>query len=111
MMSLTAPPASSTLRKPTSMVCTTSGTRTSRSVTSVATPSVPSLPTKAPSRSYPGYSGAAPPRCTTAPSGSTTSAPVTWLTVKPYFRQCAPPEFSATLPPIEQTCCDDGSGA
>jgi len=24
--------------------------------------------------------------------------------VKPYFRQCAPPEFSATLPPIEQTC-------
>ena len=51
MMSLTVPPASSTLRKPTSMVCTASGTRTSRSVTSVATPSVPSLPTNAPSRS------------------------------------------------------------
>ena len=24
------------------------------------------------------------------------------FTVKPYLRQCAPPEFSATLPPIEQ---------
>ena len=35
----------------------------------------------------------------------------TWLTVNPYLRQCAPPEFSARLPPIVQTCCDDGSGA
>jgi hypothetical protein len=26
--------------------------------------------------------------------------------VKPYLKQCAPPEFSATLPPIEQTICD-----
>jgi len=34
-----------------------------------------------------------------------------WLTVKPYLRQCAPPEFSAVLPPIVQTCCEDGSGA
>jgi len=33
------------------------------------------------------------------------------LVVKPYFKQCAPPEFSAMLPPIEQTLCDDGSGA
>jgi hypothetical protein len=31
--------------------------------------------------------------------------------VKPYFRQCAPPEFSAMLPPIEQTIWLDGSGA
>ena len=35
----------------------------------------------------------------------------TWLVVKPYLRQCAPPEFSATLPPIVQTCWLDGSGA
>ena len=41
----------------------------------------------------------------------TISAASTWLTVKPYFRQCAPPEFSATLPPIEQICWLDGSGA
>jgi hypothetical protein len=35
----------------------------------------------------------------------------TWLVVKPYLRQCAPPEFSATLPPIEQICWLLGSGA
>jgi hypothetical protein len=45
------------------------------------------------------------------PVGSTISAASTWFDVNPYFRQCAPPEFSATLPPIVQTCCDDGSGA
>ena len=43
--------------------------------------------------------------------GQHDSAASTWLTVKPYFRQCAPPEFSATLPPIVQTCCEEGSGA
>lgn len=46
-----------------------------------------------------------------SPSGVTISAASTWLTVKPYLRQCAPPEFSATLPPIEQTCWLEGSGA
>ena len=46
-----------------------------------------------------------------SPSAVTKSAPRTWLVVKPYFRQCAPPEFSATLPPIEQICWLDGSGA
>ena len=46
-----------------------------------------------------------------SPSGSTTVSPVTWLTVKPFLRQWAPPEFSATLPPIVQTCWLDGSGA
>ena len=30
--------------------------------------------------------------------------------VKPYLKQCAPPEFSATLPPIVQTIWLDGSG-
>ena len=33
-------------------------------------------------------------------------APTTWFTVKPYLRQCAPPEFSATLPPIVHTLCE-----
>ena len=41
----------------------------------------------------------------------TISQPSTLLVVMPYFRQCTPPEFSATLPPIEQAICDDGSGA
>ncbi len=31
--------------------------------------------------------------------------------VMPYLRQCTPPEFSATLPPMVQAICDDGSGA
>ena len=30
--------------------------------------------------------------------------------VNPYLKQCAPPEFSATLPPIVQTIWLDGSG-
>jgi len=29
----------------------------------------------------------------------------------PYLRQCTPPEFSATLPPIVQAICEEGSGA
>ena len=33
------------------------------------------------------------------------------LVVSPYFRQCTPPEFSATLPPIVQAIWLDGSGA
>src|SRR5437764_12846406 len=33
------------------------------------------------------------------------------LLVNQYLRQFAPPEFSATLPPTEQTCWLDGSGA
>ena len=35
----------------------------------------------------------------------------TLCTVSPYFRQCTPPEFSATLPPIVQAIWLDGSGA
>ena len=34
-----------------------------------------------------------------------------WLVVTPYFRQCGPPAFSATLPPTVETFWDDGSGA
>jgi len=48
---------------------------------------------------------------TVSPCAVTKSAPRTWLVVNPYFRQCAPPEFSARLPPIEQICWLDGSGA
>ena len=31
--------------------------------------------------------------------------------LRPYLRQCTPPEFSATLPPMEQAIWLDGSGA
>ena len=35
----------------------------------------------------------------------------TLCTVRPYLRQCTPPEFSATLPPIVQAIWLEGSGA
>ena len=111
MIAEVAAPACSTPGNAASRVRTASGSRVSRTVTSVAIPSVPSDPTNAPTRSYPGGSGALPPSRTSAPSGVTTCRPVTWCVVNPYFRQCAPPEFSATFPPIEQICWLDGSGA
>jgi hypothetical protein len=42
---------------------------------------------------------------------STISTPSTLLVVSPYFRQCTPPEFSATLPPMVQAIWLEGSGA
>ena len=104
----TASPAASVEWNAASSVRTDSATRTIRTVTRTAIPSVPSEPTKTPSRSGPSSSRES---VTSSPSGSTTSAATTWFTVKPYLRQCAPPEFSATLPPIVQTCWLDGSGA
>ncbi len=44
------------------------------------------------------------------PSSAARTFSTLW-TVRPYFRQCTPPEFSATLPPMLQAICDDGSGA
>ena len=111
MIAEVAAPAASVDSNPARKVCTDSALRSSFTVTSVVTPSVPSDPTNAPSRSYPGASGARCPSRTAEPSGMTTSAASTWLLVKPYFRQWAPPEFSATLPPIERICWLDGSGA
>ena len=111
MIADTASPAASVEWNAARCVVTASGLRRMRSVISVAIPSVPSEPMKAPSRSGPSGSSALPPSSTISPSGSTTVRPVTWLTVKPFLRQCAPPEFSATLPPIVQTCWLEGSGA
>ena len=36
---------------------------------------------------------------------------VMWFVVTPYFRQCGPPAFSATLPPSVHALCELGSGA
>ncbi len=111
MMSLTVLPAWRTESKAAISVRTVSGRFTMRRMIFVATPSVPSEPTKTPVRSYPGASSVGAPSVTTSPEGRTTSSPITCVTVKPYLRQCAPPAFSATLPPMVQTGCDDGSGA
>ena len=58
-----------------------------------------------------GVEAPAEPKVTSSPAGRTTSMPRTWVVVKPYLRQWAPPAFSATLPPMVQTVCEEGSGA
>ncbi len=78
------------------------GLGTSLTVTSVTTPSIPSEPMKTASKSRPGASRPSLPSSTTSPSVVTIRTRSTLCTVRPYFRQCTPPEFSATLPPIEQ---------
>ena len=44
---------------------------------------------------------ALPPNLVIVPSMSTTSIPKRLFVVAPYFKECTPPEFSATFPPIE----------
>ena len=51
------------------------------------------------------------PKVTTSPSMVIARTDSTLCTVSPYLRQCTPPEFSLTLPPMVQAICDDGSGA
>ena len=111
VMLRTASPAASIEGKSASSTATLAGVRSSRRVMAVAMPRVPSLPMNTPRRSRPGISGSSPPRVAIEPSGSTTSIASTWLLVTPYFRQCTPPEFSATLPPMLQATWLEGSGA
>ena len=107
----TASPAAAIEAKSASNTATVCGVRNSRKVIAVAIPNVPSLPMNTPRRSRPGVSGSSPPKVVIEPSGSTTSIANTWLLVTPYLRQCTPPEFSATLPPMLQATWLDGSGA
>ena len=107
----TASPAAAIEAKSASNTATLAGAGSSRRVIAVAIPKVPSLPINTPRRSRAAISGWGPPRVVTVPSGSTTSMASTWLLVTPYLRQWTPPEFSATLPPIVQTCWLEGSGA
>ena len=88
-----------------------SGLGTSLTVTSVVTASMPSLPITSASRSSPALSSASLPNSTGSPSTVKPRTFSTLCSVRPYFRQCTPPEFSATLPPIVQAIWLDGSGA
>ncbi len=101
----------STLSKPNSMVRTAGGTGTMRTQTWVTTPRVPSLPTTTPRRSRPAASGPSAPMRSSDPSGMTMSSASTCALVTPYARQCGPPAFVLTLPPIDDVCWLDGSGA
>ena len=111
MMAETASPAVRSAAKSASSVRTAVGTGVRRTVMRVAMPNRPSLPTKSPTRSGPHGSPLREPRVATLPSGNTTSNSSTWLVVTPYLRQCGPPAFSATLPPMVQTVWLEGSGA
>ena len=111
MMSDTAWPPWLVVSYATSSRCTTSGRGISLTTILVTMPSVPSEPVNAPSRSYPEQTPVPSPSHVSSPEGVTICSPVTWCTVNPCLRQCAPPEFSATLPPTEQTTWLDGSGA
>ena len=107
----TAPAQRETSSKPAISSSTRSGSGTSRTVTSTTTPSMPSDPVTSGSSDRPGASPSAEPIVTISPSQVARRTSSRLWTVRPYFRQCTPPEFSATLPPIVQATCDEGSGA
>ena len=111
MIAATASPPFTTSSKLAMMTCAVCGFGISLTVTSVTIANMPSLPISTASRSSPGASGASEPNSTISPSIVTARTRSTLCTVRPYFRQCTPPEFSETLPPIVQAICDDGSGA
>ena len=79
--------------------------RTIRSVIELATPSVPSEPTKHPGQIVAGSIKSVERAQVDKFSGRQNHfhLPARGVVVKPYLRQWAPPEFSATLPPIVHT--------
>ncbi len=107
----TQSPASSDDGKPTSTARCVSAFFRMRTVTSVTTPSRPSEPVMMPEQIVAAGIEMLAAERRTSPFISTISQPSTLLVVMPYFRQCTPPEFSATLPPMVQAICEDGSGA
>ncbi len=107
----TASPACRMSAKLAMMQRASTGLGTSRTVTSVVTASMPSLPTTTASRSRPSASRASEPNSIGSPSIVNPLTRSTLCSVSPYLRQCTPPEFSATLPPIVQAIWLDGSGA
>ncbi len=109
--SATALPLLTTSSNEAMMTCAVCGLGISLTVTSVTTPSMPSEPMQTASKSSPGASSAPLPSSNTSPAIVTSRTRKTLCTVKPYLRQCTPPEFSATLPPMVQAICDEGSGA
>jgi hypothetical protein len=111
MTAATASPALRMSLKLAMMQRASCGLGTSRTVTSSVTASMPSEPTTTGSRSNPGPSRAPEPKTTGSPSIVRPRTCSTLCSVNPYLRQCTPPEFSATLPPMVQAIWLDGSGA
>ena len=111
MIDATASPALAMSSKLAIRQRATRGLGSSLTVTSMITASMPSLPTTSASRSRPGASSASAPNSIGSPSTVKPRTFSTLCSVRPYFRQCTPPEFSATLPPIVHAIWLDGSGA
>src|SRR6218665_3563956 len=111
----TASPALRSSSKLAMMQRANGGLGMSFTVTSVITASMPSLPITAASRAEAGVSRAALPNSTGSPCAVKPRSLSTLCSVRPYFRQCTPPEFSATFPPIVQAvgrrCLADGQVA
>ncbi len=107
----TALPADSMVGKLAMMQRASSGFGTSFTVTSVVIASMPSLPITIARRSRPAASSASEPNSTGSPCAVKPRTRSTLCSVMPYFRQCTPPEFSATLPPMVQAIWLLGSGA
>ena len=102
MIAATALPATSTSSKLAMITRAKLGLGTSFTVTCVTTPSMPSEPINTLNKSSPAASNASEPSSTTSPAMVTMRMRKTFCPVNPYLRQCTPPEFSATLPPIVQ---------
>src|SRR5260221_150463 len=102
MIAATASPALSTSAKEATTTWASSGLGSSFTATSIVIASSPSDPVTSARRSNPGASSASLPRSSTSPSIVITRTFATLCTVSPYVRQWTPPEFSATLTPIEQ---------
>src|SRR3989449_3537339 len=105
----TASPSARSEAKAASRVRTARGNGRSRTAIRVAIPKFPSEPTNNPTTSGPHGSPPGLPSSTMRPSASTTSRASTCCAVTPYLRQCGPPAFSATLPPIVHAVWLDGS--
>ncbi len=111
MMAATASPALRMSSKLAMMQRASCGIGTSLTVTSVVTASMPSEPMTMLIKSNPAASSASEPNSSASPAIVKPLILSTLCRVSPYFRQCTPPEFSATLPAMVQAIWLDGSGA
>ena len=109
--SATALPASRTVLKLAMMQRAIPGFGVNLTVTSSVMASIPSEPTTKGRVSSPGESKVSEPNVMGSPFIKNPLTLSTLCKVSPYFKQCTPPEFSATLPPIVQAIWLEGSGA
>ena len=111
MIAATAFAACSHSANPATITRAHSGRGSNFTVISVIAPSMPSDPVMSASRSKPALSSASLPISSISPAIVATRKRRMLWTVSPYLRQCTPPAFSATLPPMLHAIWLEGSGA